>query len=424
MQAWVLLIVLALSGTWPVEGACEDPQRARALLKEAYQAKQRGDLDETLRLLAEAYRLDPKPKILNNIGKTLEDMGRYREATEEYKRVVDNPTADPNLRALDAGRIGALAIKLTSSWVRLKGVGVASAGGPKVWVKDKPITEDDVEIPAPAGRAVVEVLLPSGEHALLRETELLTGTRTDLTKKQLSVPGSWPVLDLSGWDPPPAAIEVNGHIVNADLAKLKRITVAPGRRSVRVTGADAKAVEETRSLSPGERWTLAQPERRIEPMIAPVVTAAPVLAVEAPPPKIETPKVDEVEPAPSQAVAYVPDEKSSWPWVFIGLGSASAVGGAAMWFLADRDRDKISTAKRDFDGAVIGMLQTEAESVEEDAKLKSDIGTWLIAGGGAVGAIGIIWALVDSGGGGGQAASDSMPMVGIMPDGIMIRGVF
>ena len=87
------------------------------LLRRAAEARDAGDRPETLSLLRQAYELRPLPEISNNIGRTLEELGRYDEAAAAYRRVVEDPSAEPALIELDRRRLRALAPKLGRGWL-------------------------------------------------------------------------------------------------------------------------------------------------------------------------------------------------------------------------------------------------------------------------------------------------------------------
>ena len=69
------------------------------IMADAVKARDAGDLDRTVEFLREAYAVKPAPEILNNMGKILEQLGRYREAVDAYQKVADDPKADAQLRS-------------------------------------------------------------------------------------------------------------------------------------------------------------------------------------------------------------------------------------------------------------------------------------------------------------------------------------
>jgi tetratricopeptide (TPR) repeat protein len=82
------------------------------LLAQAAAAKARGAWAESLASMERAHAIHPAPELMNNIGWLLETLGRYRDAAAAYRRVVDDGSASPELRALDRERLEVLSPKL------------------------------------------------------------------------------------------------------------------------------------------------------------------------------------------------------------------------------------------------------------------------------------------------------------------------
>src|SRR5262245_25324589 len=88
------------------------PDEFQVLIDRASDARAAGDLDRALLLLERARAMKSLPELDNNIGRTLQDLGRYREAVEAYRRVVEDPRSGEVLRTLDDNRIRDLKPKI------------------------------------------------------------------------------------------------------------------------------------------------------------------------------------------------------------------------------------------------------------------------------------------------------------------------
>src|SRR5688500_11453877 len=91
-----------------------------ALAAEAVRAREAGDLARTLELLERAKSIAPHFKIEHNIGAVLQDLGRYRDAAESYRRVLDDPAAPLEVKTIDRERLAKLEPKLDRAWLMLE----------------------------------------------------------------------------------------------------------------------------------------------------------------------------------------------------------------------------------------------------------------------------------------------------------------
>lgn len=111
------LVVLAVTGAFALTTAtstafaqvktaaapapAQTPQaRAAELFSKGAEAYRRGDLQQAVTSLREAYALDPQPVLLYNLGRAYEDLGDIDSAVATFSRYLE---ADPN--AADRGAI-------------------------------------------------------------------------------------------------------------------------------------------------------------------------------------------------------------------------------------------------------------------------------------------------------------------------------
>ena len=71
-------------------------QRAKAFIKQARAARQSGNLEATIEFLLKAYDLNPRPVLLNNVGKVYEENGRYDPRTPPTNASLMIPTPRTN----------------------------------------------------------------------------------------------------------------------------------------------------------------------------------------------------------------------------------------------------------------------------------------------------------------------------------------
>ena len=91
------------------------PAQARSMeqiMAEATRARDAGELDRVVKLLLEAYEVNPAPALLNNLGRIYEQLGRYGDAYAAYKKVFGihpEPRRECNVMQLTAGGSHSLA---------------------------------------------------------------------------------------------------------------------------------------------------------------------------------------------------------------------------------------------------------------------------------------------------------------------------
>lgn len=78
-----------------------DAKRAKELFKQSEDAYRGGRLDEAVRLLNEAYALDPKPVLQYNLARAYEAQGDVPRAIDAYKSYLDHDPRAPDRGALE-----------------------------------------------------------------------------------------------------------------------------------------------------------------------------------------------------------------------------------------------------------------------------------------------------------------------------------
>lgn len=266
--------------------------------EEARRAYERGDYHRALEDLRRAVRKDEQPVYVYNIGRTLEAMGRYAEAYQEFLRARALPGAAEDLRELARAGVERLASLHDRATVRLQGI----LDGELVQIDDQVVVDT----------AKDQVLAP-GRHQLCVTSA--DGARTSCWARTLppGVRTSWPPAapaatrgELALPDDGVEALSLDGAALVADAAKLRTVEVDVGRHEVVLLGpGGARARREVDVLS-GRR----------------VVLAAPAAA----------------EPGVASTAPHLPPP-SPWPWAAAGSGTAAILAGAALFVVAASERD-------------------------------------------------------------------------------------
>lgn len=333
----------------------------QALLQQAAQAKEQGDLKTSLRLMREAHSLKPAPELLNNVGYLLQLLGRYEEAVQTYQRVLSMHPLSEKLRALDEMRIRALRKKLTKGWLRVD----RAPSEAQIFVDGAPLRlRRGQERGFRPGGHFFEVRRAKSSELLLRRLTLRAGLRvqSDLFTR----PRKDAQLELRGVE----ALEVlliDGYRLRSELSSLQKIWLSPGRRAVEVRASGRRRKLDV-ELRPGESIQLS----------------ALLASLEMP----ESSKVQQIVATPA---------RGHHPLVYVlgGLGAATAIAAAVMFPLASADRRTVTEAERDGRGVIIGVTFAKADRLERDANRKSAAGVGLLAGGGALVLSSFIWWLVE-----------------------------
>lgn len=327
------LLTFALAGAWapaahaatcPLEGR---PATVDTLLEVALSARARDDASTSLACLSRAYTLEPSAGLLHNIARLFEDLGRYREAAEAYRRLVRDPTLDPALATADKARLEALSPKLTRAWLaaRLLPEDELRVDGQQL----RPGDEYGLE------PGTVSVEIRRGARAYVLRVELTLGTRHEL---RLPDAATSAVIVLS---PRTVALTLDGRPLTTPLAGLRELQVLAGSHTLTWTDGDAEQ-RRALTLTAGETW------------VASHTGSAPLGA--------------------------------ATPWVSataaVGLGAASAV----LWGLAEGDRQAILGAARDDNGVVVGLTLAEADRLDARAQDRTAVAVGLAVGAGVAAA--------------------------------------
>jgi hypothetical protein len=244
----IALVLLLFAGPASAGGSFE------ALMEQAVRAREAGDLPRALNFLEQAYGIEPSPGLLNNIGRVLEGLGRYGEASEAYRRVSADPQAEAGLRHQDDTRIAELAGKLDRAWLSL-----VLAPGVAARLDGQTLGR----------RATEELALDPGPHTLEARAEGSTTLNLFFLELRLGVrstvrvdPGPpsvvSPSLDatLSLGDQPPRTVAVNGYFLEA-LNGVATIHLTPGQYRLDVGAGDGRTTRRAITLDAGNEIALS-----------------------------------------------------------------------------------------------------------------------------------------------------------------------
>ena len=370
----VLLALTPLLAAPP--GGRADVER---LVAEATAARSGGDIERALDLLRRAYAIDPLPELLNNIGRTLQDLGRYAEAAEAYRKVTADPKADAKLRSLDVERLATLAGKLERGWIRV------TIRPPDAWVaidgEDRPSEADD-ELGVSPGRHAVVLRAVRSPEVVVRLVDVPAGRRVTVAEDLAIIPAEDGRLGLDD-EGAAAHLSIDGHGIAAGPAPIRGVRLKAGRYEIRFGGPDAAT------------WAVDLHARTRVELSASGRMGAPV-----------------------PDVAAVPRRTGAWIALGVGLGMAGAGAGLLAWGAADRAR--IDDAEKDGRGVVVGMTRAEAQDLDASAHDKTLAGAVLVGVGAAGVLAGVLWAVL------AKPAVEGPPRVGlgVGPGTLLVLGTF
>ena len=90
----LLLVLIALLQT-----PAPAPPQADALLQQAVELQQAGDLLGAIAAYERALKIEPaNPGARSNLGAALVRLGRYDEAIDEYRRAIEGDPSNPSFR--------------------------------------------------------------------------------------------------------------------------------------------------------------------------------------------------------------------------------------------------------------------------------------------------------------------------------------
>jgi hypothetical protein len=316
-----------------------------ALVAEAVRARESGDLARTLELLERAKSIAPHFKIEHNIGAVLQDLGRYREAAEAYHRVLDDPAATADVKALDRERLAMLEPKLDRAWV--------IAHDHEVWVDDQKIAAN-TEVAFDPERHHLEIAAEDRIRVL--EIALEPGLRTNVDVIQ-SEESCTALLEPAG-----KHIAVGDHVLHSARPGAQiELTLPCGPHAIAVDDYIVDVV-----LERGRPIRLARP--------APAT--------------------------PETLVEQTEVRDRSWkpgagPAALALVGVTAVTFATAFGLSAAHDRGQIEDATTE-NGVITGLTMRQAAMLEATADRKTGSSSVLFVVGGSALAGAVVWWLIDS----------------------------
>lgn len=343
MAPLVVVLVLSLQA---------EPPSAQAWAERATKAFQERRYEDALEAAREAYRLDPQPELLNNLGVVLEALGRFDEAADAFRRVVEDPRTTQEIREKDRQRLVALEPRLTSATVRFEPAPdleatLASAG-------DSARTDRGEDQRVAPGAVLLTIRRISTTALTARRLELSAGRRTTIRIEEEELRPDDAFIDLG--PERVRAMEIDGRRLGWVPDPGARLRLDPGRRAIAWTARDGRPHARTFELAPGET--------------VPLVEAA----IVAPPP---------VAPESSLNLA---------PWIG-GAGVAVAVVGGVLLGVAHGTAASVGPMAGT---NVASVTYAEAVAREQRADREASVGVSLMIGGGVTAAGALVWSLVSS----------------------------
>ena len=376
----------------PVPAPAVPGASAARVAEHAREAFQREDYAEALRLLDQAHRLEPKPVYVYNMGRSLERLGRLREAHAMFLRMRATSGADPNLTRLAEAQIAKLAPLVKKALVRLSGAPMDAL----VLLDGAVVTDVDQDRTLRPGRHDLCVVAAGGADVSCWQREAAEGVRSTW---QIPPAEARPVATL-GWVTNPAVVSLglDGHPLPVALEALKRIEVSAGEHVVEITLANKDVWRLVVQAAPGATYPLAA-----------VLTGELV-------PGVRATHVVWEEPGPGP-----------WPWVLLGSGVAVVAGGAVLVALGAADAATVEDAGKRVDGVTYGLSQKEAHELLDRADGETGGGAAMIVVGAGLTLGGVLWAaLADYGDAaeGADAGLQLTPALGPGHAGFALSGRF
>lgn len=337
-----------------VVAAAQVSDRDSADFAEAAALREAGRYAQALEVLERLHARTGAVELLNNIGWLLERLGRLREASAAYRRVVEDPAAPPQLVQQDRERLEVLAPRLDRAWLSPPPSTVGCWVDGRPWAGGAPLG-------LTPGSHAVEVHRPDSGEGLVRWLELEAGREASLAEVVRVRPDQDGVLRL---DPAGVSqLSLQGLALSMPTSSLRRIWLAPGRYQV------------TGETLDGHRFAGEVAIHAGEPAGLPPPTASPDLALGATP-----------EPPPS--------EPSLAPW-FVGAGAVALAGAAVGFHVAARaDRRRVDDAALDANGVVVGITMAEAEALTARADDRDTLALGLAVSAGVAAVVTTVWLLL------------------------------
>ncbi len=386
---------LAQNSSTPAASAPESTaenkaQQAKALITQARAARKKGDLDRTAALLLRAFAIDPKPVLLNNLGKIYEEMGRYDLAYATYKRVVDDPNTSQKLRDLDKERMARIYEKLTATLVLVPNTVTWS----QVWINSKGYPMGSgIELSVPSGPLMIDIFDAKSTVVVRLDVNGPAGRRlilnTELTK---GIDKRFGVMSWDRANRKLKQIRIDDVPVQASLKKAKGVQIAPGQYQVELEWVGEEATQLDVDIKAGMLIELKPPVKKVAAApVAPVTVLAPVKpATPTPAPVVMSP--------PPEVVTSTSDTR--WRLIAAQVTTVALGLGVGTWGYTEyaAGNEELETIRSEQTGLAInapGALSAYREwnRRNEDAAAQANRGQIAMGLGGLTTLAGLIWVL-------------------------------
>lgn len=362
LAAALLLLTTAAIGRPPPTSPSVDEARRRA--KAAF-SEQR--YEEALKWLRYAHTHEPSATYAFNMGRTLTELGRYREAHAAFLTALAQSDLRPEHRTITEARIRALKPLMRRAVIRLRGLPAGTA-----------VQIDGVLIPDTAGDRRLDpgahqlcLLAESGSVRCWRR-DLLAGLRVDWPPK--TGEASRGSLQWDG-DPSVQRLVLDGHALHIPVGVSRRIEVDIGAHELRVERAGEASCSVRLELSPKQRLA---------------ATCGP--------------------PSPTGSTGA-----SAWSWVGVGTSAAVAAAGAAVLIVAavERSDQEALEAPGSRRSGVVQQPQADAKAAWDRIDTLNVAGG-VVLGVGLAGLAGTLtWALLERSSGRGEVTVSGGARVGV-----------
>jgi hypothetical protein len=310
-------------------------------------------------LLRQAIALKPLPEMLNNLGRVYEEMGRYSEAIELYRRVVAHPKANPALRRLDATRIELLEPRLDLAWLAID----STAPDLQVFVEGRVATwKPGKELGMSPGRRIVQITSADGGRAQVVFGEYEAGRRSAIAVTLEDRPKRVGCMRWTEVASTLTGFTVRGYALAGDVSALEAVCLLPGTYAVRGRQAERTPIREKVTVRAGRTidWTDA------------LLTAQAGLDVAGAEQDISSGRVG--------------------PLSALGAGALMAGVGIYLMASAESDRDEVNESVEE--SGLMTLSMAEATDLESSANEKGLLGSVLFGVGAAAALGGTAWLLL------------------------------
>jgi len=370
------------------------------IMAEAVEAREAGDTQRVVKLLQEAYAVQPAPQILNNLGKVYEQLGAYRQAYAAYQKVANDPAAPQDLRALDTARLNGLRPKLNDAWLK------PEVKPPNATVRvdgDEVDLDVDGEAKLRKGRHAVQFTGADGATAALRFVDTPVGQRTTVAEDLTAPNPLGGALSLEGAGEGISSLTVNDSRVGGDLGALRSLHVEPGTYTVRLERGGGIW---TAQVSPGPGETITLKDHLVAARSASTTTS-----------DGEANTTVHAQAAPTGGLPM-------GAVITTGAGVVAAIAGGALLSMGNSERDGLSQA------AQAAPNQQAARQVLIDGNNKADslesMGAAALGVGAAAAAGGLVWWVMSPADDDASALNESTPRLQLTAwgRGLLISGSF